>query len=109
MLFEKAKAELAKEKADFKKEKKSEEWGLQGVKLKLQASEDTLAEECRKWRAACERDNQRMFATHTEITNLKARVEELTKSEADFKERYEKAKFHREHVEVLHVSTVFMY
>ncbi|MFS8025215.1 hypothetical protein Hanom_Chr16g01472351 [Helianthus anomalus] len=43
-----------------------------------------------------------MFVVHTEITNLKARVEELTKSEADFKERYEKAKSHREHVEILH-------
>ncbi|MFS8025218.1 hypothetical protein Hanom_Chr16g01472391 [Helianthus anomalus] len=40
-----------------------------------------------------------MFSAHTKITNLKARVEELTKSEADFKERYEKAKSHREHVE----------
>ncbi|MFS8025214.1 hypothetical protein Hanom_Chr16g01472341 [Helianthus anomalus] len=47
-LFEKAKAELAKEKADFKKEKKIKGWGVQGVKLKLHASEDTLAEECRK-------------------------------------------------------------
>ncbi|MFS7906656.1 hypothetical protein Hanom_Chr01g00061821 [Helianthus anomalus] len=42
-LFMKAKAKLAKENADFEKEKKSEEWGLQGVKLKLQGCEDTLA------------------------------------------------------------------
>ncbi|KAJ0521228.1 hypothetical protein HanIR_Chr10g0468451 [Helianthus annuus] len=103
-LFEKAKAELANEKADFKKEKKSEEWGLPGVKLKLQESEDTLAEERCKWRPACERENQRMFAACTEITNLKARVEELTKSEADFKERYEGAKLHRERVEFLQVE-----
>ncbi|MFS7965396.1 hypothetical protein Hanom_Chr09g00761781 [Helianthus anomalus] len=42
-----------------------------------------------------------MYVTRTEITNLKAWVETLTKSEVDFKERYEEAKSHREHVEVL--------
>ncbi|MFS7981506.1 hypothetical protein Hanom_Chr10g00951731 [Helianthus anomalus] len=83
----------------FGLEKKAEEWGLQGVKLKLQESEDTLAEERRKWRVACERENQRMFVAHTKITNLKVRVEELTKFEADFKERYEEAKSHRERVD----------
>ncbi|KAM0067899.1 hypothetical protein Hdeb2414_s0002g00066781 [Helianthus debilis subsp. tardiflorus] len=41
-----------------------------------------------------------MFATRAEITNLKARVDSLTKSEADYKEKYEEAKSHREHVEV---------
>ncbi|KAJ0588036.1 hypothetical protein HanIR_Chr04g0169991 [Helianthus annuus] len=85
-LFEKAKADLAKKKADFEKEKKLEEWGLQGVKLKLSESKDTLAKDRCKWRVASERENQRMFAARTEITNLKARVEELTKSEEDFKE-----------------------
>ncbi|KAJ0596417.1 hypothetical protein HanRHA438_Chr04g0167661 [Helianthus annuus] len=98
-LFEKAKADLAKKKADFEKEKKLEEWGLQGVKLKLSESKDTLAKDRCKWRVASERENQRMFAARTEITNLKARVEELTKSEEDFKERYEEAKSHRERVE----------
>ncbi|MFS7988748.1 hypothetical protein Hanom_Chr11g01038521 [Helianthus anomalus] len=72
-----------------------------GLKKKLQASEDTLAEERRKWCVACEKDNQRMFATRTEITNLKARVKALTKSDADFMEKYEEAKLHRERVEVL--------
>ncbi|MFS7929615.1 hypothetical protein Hanom_Chr04g00334651 [Helianthus anomalus] len=90
-LFEKAKVELAKQKADFEKEKKSEDWILQGVKLKLQASEITLAEEHHKWCVTCERENQKMFVTRIEITNLKAHVEELTKSEADFKERYKEA------------------
>ncbi|KAJ0821503.1 hypothetical protein HanPSC8_Chr16g0721001 [Helianthus annuus] len=40
-----------------------------------------------------------MFASQTEITNLTARVEELTKSKADFEERYEAAKVHRERAE----------
>ncbi|MFS7988746.1 hypothetical protein Hanom_Chr11g01038501 [Helianthus anomalus] len=42
-----------------------------------------------------------MFAARTEITNLKAQVEALTKSDADFKEKYEEAKLHPERVEVL--------
>ncbi|MFS8022491.1 hypothetical protein Hanom_Chr16g01440041 [Helianthus anomalus] len=71
-LFEKEKVEFAKQNADFKKEKKSEEWGFRGLKLKLQASEDTLAEERQKWWAASKKDNQRMFAARTKITNLKA-------------------------------------
>ncbi|KAM0041292.1 hypothetical protein Hdeb2414_s0011g00364661 [Helianthus debilis subsp. tardiflorus] len=41
-----------------------------------------------------------MFATRTKIIHLEAQVEGLKKSEADFKERYEEAKSHREHVEV---------
>ncbi|MFS7899016.1 hypothetical protein Hanom_Chr00s040564g01774271 [Helianthus anomalus] len=40
-----------------------------------------------------------MFVARTEITNLKAHVEELTKSEMDFKVRYEEARSHRERVE----------
>ncbi|KAF5782587.1 hypothetical protein HanRHA438_Chr11g0510381 [Helianthus annuus] len=42
--------------------------------------------------------------TRTEITNLKARVEELTKSKTDFEERHEAVKSHREHTEVLQVE-----
>ncbi|KAJ0871806.1 hypothetical protein HanRHA438_Chr11g0516621 [Helianthus annuus] len=45
-----------------------------------------------------------MFAACTEITNLKARVDALTKSDADFKEKYEEAKLHRERVDVLEVE-----
>ncbi|MFS8034129.1 hypothetical protein Hanom_Chr17g01577601 [Helianthus anomalus] len=78
-----ARKNIANEKAAFEKEKKSEEWGLQGLKLKLQASEDTLAEERRKWCVACENDNKKMYAAHTKITNLEAHVEELKKYEVD--------------------------
>ncbi|KAF5795121.1 hypothetical protein HanRHA438_Chr08g0347381 [Helianthus annuus] len=45
-----------------------------------------------------------MFAACTKITNLKARVEALTKSETDFKEKYEEARLHQECVEVLEVE-----
>ncbi|KAJ0462472.1 hypothetical protein HanOQP8_Chr16g0638461 [Helianthus annuus] len=82
-LFEQAQAKFQEEKVAFEKEKKSEEWGLQGLKLKLQASEDTLAEERQKWRVACKNDNKKMYIAHTKITNLEARVEEFKKSEAD--------------------------
>ncbi|KAF5818517.1 hypothetical protein HanXRQr2_Chr02g0066201 [Helianthus annuus] len=102
--FEKAEAEFAKLKAEFEAKKKKEEWGLLGMKRKLQASEDTLAEERRKWREACEWENQRMYSARTEIANLKAQFEALTKSKADFEERYEAAKSHRERAEILQVD-----
>ncbi|MFS7968318.1 hypothetical protein Hanom_Chr09g00796021 [Helianthus anomalus] len=99
-LFERAQAEFAKEKEAFEQEKKSEEWGLQGLKRKLQGSEDTLAEERRKWLVACDRDNKQMFTARAEITSFKARVEELKKSDPDYKDRYEEAKSHGERVEL---------
>ncbi|MFS8010831.1 hypothetical protein Hanom_Chr14g01301621 [Helianthus anomalus] len=42
-----------------------------------------------------------MFAACAEITNLKARDEGLRKSGADYNQRYEEAKLHRERAEVL--------
>ncbi|KAM0066732.1 hypothetical protein Hdeb2414_s0002g00052481 [Helianthus debilis subsp. tardiflorus] len=45
-----------------------------------------------------------MFAARTNMTNRKARVDSLTKFEADYKERYEEAKSHRVRVEVLQVE-----
>ncbi|KAF5778941.1 hypothetical protein HanRHA438_Chr12g0564811 [Helianthus annuus] len=41
-----------------------------------------------------------MYVMRTKISNLVAHVEELKKSEADYKEKYEEAKSHRERVEV---------
>ncbi|MFS7918550.1 hypothetical protein Hanom_Chr03g00202501 [Helianthus anomalus] len=68
-----------------------------------------LAEERRKWRVACENDNKQMFATCTEITNLKARVEELKMYESKYKDKYEEAKSHRERIEVLQVGIIALY
>ncbi|KAJ0561106.1 hypothetical protein HanHA300_Chr06g0219061 [Helianthus annuus] len=45
-----------------------------------------------------------MSAACNEIMNLKARIKELKKSEADYKDKYEEAKSHRERVEVLQVE-----
>ncbi|KAJ0607249.1 hypothetical protein HanHA89_Chr03g0094411 [Helianthus annuus] len=98
--FEKAKAELAELKAQFEAEKKKQEWGLLGLKKKLQVSEDTLVEESQKWREACERNNQKMFDARTKITNLNARVEELTRSKVEFEERYEATKVYRKRAEM---------
>ncbi|KAF5759197.1 hypothetical protein HanXRQr2_Chr16g0738381 [Helianthus annuus] len=41
-----------------------------------------------------------MYAARTKITNLEARVEELKKFEAGYKEKYEEAKSWRERIEV---------
>ncbi|MFS7905500.1 hypothetical protein Hanom_Chr01g00048441 [Helianthus anomalus] len=89
------KAQLAKDKEDFEQKKRSEEWGLKGLKKKLQVSKDTLAEERHKWHVACENENKRMFVIRTGNSNVKARIEELKKSEADYKDKYEEAKSHR--------------
>ncbi|MFS7936577.1 hypothetical protein Hanom_Chr05g00417201 [Helianthus anomalus] len=75
------------------------EWYL-GDFPPAEASEDTLAKERREWGVACDNENKKMFATRTKIINHEAQVEGLKKSEADFKERYEEAKSHRERVEV---------
>ncbi|MFS7968194.1 hypothetical protein Hanom_Chr09g00794631 [Helianthus anomalus] len=63
-----------------------------------------LAEERQKRRVACENENKRMFAVRTENSNLKARVEELKKYEANYKDKYEEAKSPRERVEILQVE-----
>ncbi|MFS7946692.1 hypothetical protein Hanom_Chr06g00539291 [Helianthus anomalus] len=98
-----------RERLAFEQKNKSEEWGLRCLKKKLQASEHTLAEERRKWRVTCERDNKQMFVARTEIINLKACDEDLKKSESDYKDKYEEAKSHRERVEILQVSALFQF
>ncbi|MFS7953663.1 hypothetical protein Hanom_Chr07g00621281 [Helianthus anomalus] len=76
--FEKLKNKFQEEKASFDEEKKSEEWGREGLRRKLQASEELLAKEQKEW---C-------------ITNLEAEV-------ASLKDKYEEAKSDRERAEIL--------
>ncbi|MFS7987388.1 hypothetical protein Hanom_Chr11g01022091 [Helianthus anomalus] len=85
-LFEQAHIKLQEDRAAFDKEKKMRGMGHQGLKKKLQASEDLLAEERCNWRVAYDNENKKMF-----------------RSEADFKAKYKEAKSHRERVEV-HLS-----
>ncbi|KAF5814178.1 hypothetical protein HanXRQr2_Chr03g0107851 [Helianthus annuus] len=98
--FEQLKSSFQGEKAAFDKEKKSKEWGVQGLRNKLQASEDLLAKERREWHVACDNENKKMFAARTKITNLEAEVASLKKSEAAFKEKYKEANSQGERVEV---------
>ncbi|KAJ0919930.1 hypothetical protein HanRHA438_Chr05g0235271 [Helianthus annuus] len=86
--FEKMKAALAEEKATFEAERKSEEWGREGIKSKLRAAEDLLAKERADWKEICKKDNQRMY--------LEAQNATLTKKVEDFeadKERFEVRQF----------------
>ncbi|KAJ0539255.1 hypothetical protein HanHA300_Chr08g0284271 [Helianthus annuus] len=98
-VFEHVQIKLQADKVAFEKEKKSEEWGLQGLWNKLQASEDLLAKEHKECRVACDNENKKMYAARAKITSLEADVANLKKSEAAFKEKYEEAKSHRERVE----------
>ncbi|KAJ0767945.1 hypothetical protein HanLR1_Chr03g0095791 [Helianthus annuus] len=50
--FEKMNSAFAKEKAAFEAEKKSEEWGREGLKSKLQAAEELLSKKRAEWKEA---------------------------------------------------------
>ncbi|KAF5759310.1 hypothetical protein HanXRQr2_Chr16g0739701 [Helianthus annuus] len=74
--FEQMKNAFAEEKATFEVEKKSEEWGREGLKSKLQAAEELLSKE-REWKKVCEKDNQRMYAARSKVTDLEAQIATL--------------------------------
>ncbi|KAM0060836.1 hypothetical protein Hdeb2414_s0004g00128811 [Helianthus debilis subsp. tardiflorus] len=81
--FEKLKATFAEEKAAFEAEKKSEEWGRDGLKSKLRAAEELLSKERADWKEICKKDNQRMFAARTKINDLESQIATLTKKVED--------------------------
>ncbi|KAM0055583.1 hypothetical protein Hdeb2414_s0006g00207871 [Helianthus debilis subsp. tardiflorus] len=90
--FEKLKATFSEEKVAFEAEKKSEEWGHDGLKSKLRAAEELLSKGRADWKEIRKKDNQRMVAARTKVTDLEAQIATLTKkvedAEAD-KERVE--------------------
>ncbi|XP_022011137.1 uncharacterized protein LOC110910556 [Helianthus annuus] len=90
--YEKAKAAIAEEKAKFEADKKSEEWGREGLRGKLRTAEDLLAKERAEWKKICEKNNPRMYAARSKITDLEAQVTEL-------KGKVEDVQSDREHVE----------
>ncbi|MFS8021682.1 hypothetical protein Hanom_Chr16g01430261 [Helianthus anomalus] len=90
--FEKAKAALNEEKAKFEADRKSEEWGHEGLRGKLRAAEDLLVKERADWKKICEKDNQRMYAARAKITDFEAQTATLTQKVEDLradKERVE--------------------
>ncbi|MFS7970785.1 hypothetical protein Hanom_Chr09g00824991 [Helianthus anomalus] len=66
--WERYRERLLRHAKDF--EKKSEEWGREGLRGKLRAAEDLLAKERADWKKICEKDNQRMYAARAKITEL---------------------------------------
>ncbi|KAF5810498.1 hypothetical protein HanRHA438_Chr04g0179901 [Helianthus annuus] len=91
--FKKIKSAFVEEKAAFEVEKKSEEWGREGLKSKLQAAEELLSKERAKWKKVCEKDNQRMYAARSKITDLEAQI-------ATLKGKVEEVEADKGHVEV---------
>ncbi|KAM0039782.1 hypothetical protein Hdeb2414_s0012g00386021 [Helianthus debilis subsp. tardiflorus] len=71
------KSTFAEEKAAFEAEKKSEEWGREGLKSKLHVAEELLSKERADWKELCKKDNQRMYAAHSKITDLEAQIATL--------------------------------
>ncbi|MFS7910169.1 hypothetical protein Hanom_Chr02g00103081 [Helianthus anomalus] len=53
-------------------ERKYEEWGREGLKSKLQATEELLSKERAECKEVCKKDIQRMYAARSKITNLEA-------------------------------------
>ncbi|KAM0038105.1 hypothetical protein Hdeb2414_s0013g00411031 [Helianthus debilis subsp. tardiflorus] len=76
--FEKANATFAEEKETFESDRKSEEWGREGLRGKLCAAKDLMAKECAEWKKIYEKDNQRIYAVRPKITELEGQVAELT-------------------------------
>ncbi|MFS7911532.1 putative intermediate filament, rod domain, coil 1B [Helianthus anomalus] len=91
--FEQTKNKLAEERASFEAEKKAKEWGREGLKDKLQAAKELLSKERAEWKKVCEKDNQRMYAACSKITDLEAEITTL-------KGKVEEAQADKEHVEV---------
>ncbi|KAJ0483338.1 hypothetical protein HanIR_Chr13g0663731 [Helianthus annuus] len=76
--FDKSKAAFDEEKAKFEADRKSEEWGREGLKGKLRAAKDLLAKEKAEWKKICERDNHRAYAARSKIVELEGKVVDLT-------------------------------
>ncbi|KAF5766523.1 hypothetical protein HanRHA438_Chr15g0728521 [Helianthus annuus] len=91
--FKKIKSAFAAEKAAFEAEKKSDEWGREGLKSKLHAAEVLLSKERVEWKEVCKKDNQRMYAARSKITDLKAQI-------ATLKGKVEEVEADKERVEV---------
>ncbi|KAJ0622909.1 hypothetical protein HanIR_Chr01g0025901 [Helianthus annuus] len=73
-VFVQAQIKLQEEKAAFDKEKKSEEWGLQGLRNKLQASEELLAKERKEWRVDL---NAQILSKDMDLAGKDAEIAEL--------------------------------
>ncbi|MFS7996660.1 hypothetical protein Hanom_Chr12g01132461 [Helianthus anomalus] len=89
--FEKMKSSFAEEKVAFETERKSEEWGREGLRGKLCAAKELLSKECAEWKEVCKKDNQRMYAARSKITDLEAQIATLTKKVEDAKADKERA------------------
>ncbi|XP_022030346.2 myosin-6-like [Helianthus annuus] len=89
--FEKMKANFSEEKAKFESDRKSEEWGREGLWGKLRAAEDLLAKERADWKEICKKDNQPMYAVRTKITDLEAQNATLMKKVEDVEADKERA------------------
>ncbi|KAM0040740.1 hypothetical protein Hdeb2414_s0012g00397621 [Helianthus debilis subsp. tardiflorus] len=85
------KVALAEDKVSFEANRKSEEWGREGLNSKLRAAEDLLAKERANWKEICNKDNQRMYAARAKITDLETQNSTLMKKVEDFEADKERA------------------
>ncbi|KAJ0878325.1 hypothetical protein HanRHA438_Chr10g0438431 [Helianthus annuus] len=81
--FERSKAAFDEERAKLETEKKAEEWGREGLKNKLRAAEELLSKERAEWKAICAKENERMYAARSKITELEGQLADLKKKAED--------------------------
>ncbi|KAF5778387.1 hypothetical protein HanRHA438_Chr12g0558171 [Helianthus annuus] len=91
--FEKLKSAFVEEKAKFESEKKSKEWGREGLRSKLRAAKELLSKEHAEWKEVCKKDNQCMFAARSKITDLEAQIATLKKKVEDIEADKEHVRF----------------
>ncbi|KAJ0476561.1 hypothetical protein HanHA300_Chr13g0478741 [Helianthus annuus] len=85
-----AEEHLEKQKAKLEKLKKTEEWAASSDLKQVHSLATLLTEECKLWKEACARENEKLFHLRQKLNNLKAvnatPVKEKTAAEAAVKE-----------------------
>ncbi|MFS7936152.1 hypothetical protein Hanom_Chr05g00412081 [Helianthus anomalus] len=74
--------QLEREKVDFEKHKQTEACAATASLKQVRTLSKLLSNECKGWREACARENEKLFHVRQELTNLKATNDALAKEKA---------------------------
>ncbi|KAJ0754748.1 hypothetical protein HanPI659440_Chr09g0350291 [Helianthus annuus] len=74
--------QLKKEKAAFEKLKQTEAWAATADLKHVRTLAKLLSDECKGWREACARENEKLFRVRQELNNVKAANAALLKEKA---------------------------
>ncbi|MFS7915174.1 hypothetical protein Hanom_Chr02g00162221 [Helianthus anomalus] len=71
--------QLEKDKAAFEMLKQTERWAASASVEQVRSLAKLLSDECKGWREACDRENEKLFRVRQELNNLKAANTALVK------------------------------